>query len=743
MKLKEKPFVQNFDIIAKKERLTLDIEKDKYPEDKVTFYLNGSTGKMGNTLESVIREGVVYKEQKADNLKDKERFISSEYDEEQEIVFVHMLYRIPLSRFTEGARFGYKEFSRFALGRDLHVYTKENGYSYTGRAKYYSCNASYYEQCLKNDGLYKEGYGKTCLPFNKISFEGIFNGHINIHNGEMGGFVNKLCNIYPAVFNVTGNNYLLLSSYDNLYEYFSIAENETCLKKSGKKQEYIDKMVAIKLPDVEFPAAEFNNCNNWDEYKFAVIQHVNTEEPTCCVRTFTYFKPDNILFEGGRIYITKKSAEFCKKNNLGEYVAQPLLQKANHWDFAIMKFGEEETKGTMLEYFGSVVQTIEPDNRAIAIWMFIKDPFFESLAKISSSDFTNALINLLRETDDLSPLLHTLGISKKSKKVLQALGISKQQFDVINEYMEFGLPKVIYDPYYNLEYLTLGMLPFIKHMMCGNSSGDISNYDVETFKKYLDFAIDVYSLYDIWKEETIKHVWINKMIKNVLELRDMVITTFPTFNICHDFDVFKQLVNKAAEYGYSRNSWEEGIPESRAFKDYMIMLMQIPTHQLYQPRFSSLEDIITMHDNIQTLVEIHHDEFTDNRFKSRYHVWQEWEFQQDENKENGATNKDELPFIVVAPKTSDDLANEGTRLHHCVRSYIERVARGETNIMFIRKKEEPCEPFFTVEISNEGVIEQVHGFGNRNADTEPGMVAFIQKWVKKKSLKTHSMNKVR
>jgi hypothetical protein len=93
--------------------------------------------------------------------------------------------------------------------------------------------------------------------------------------------------------------------------------------------------------------------------------------------------------------------------------------------------------------------------------------------------------------------------------------------------------------------------------------------------------------------------------------------------------------------------------------------------------------------------------------------------------------------------TPTDLATEGNMLHHCVKSYVDRVANKTTNIMFIRKRDEKDIPFFTVEVGNSGTIEQVHGFANRNADTEPGMTNFVKKWAKAKKLKAQNFNKVR
>jgi len=61
-----------------------------------------------------------------------------------------------------------------------------------------------------------------------------------------------------------------------------------------------------------------------------------------------------------------------------------------------------------------------------------------------------------------------------------------------------------------------------------------------------------------------------------------------------------------------------------------------------------------------------------------------------------------------------EIVQEGNALHHCVGSdnYLQRHSKGETTILFFRKKEKPHEPFFTLEYRNQQVT-QVQGKYNR------------------------------
>lgn len=82
-------------------------------------------------------------------------------------------------------------------------------------------------------------------------------------------------------------------------------------------------------------------------------------------------------------------------------------------------------------------------------------------------------------------------------------------------------------------------------------------------------------------------------------------------------------------------------------------------------------------------------------------------------------------FILTAPKSPDDLYVEGKTLNHCVYGYLDRIARKETAVLFIRKKKYPDKPFYTVEVNN-GKVIQCRSTNN----LDPGNVAsFFSEWI--------------
>jgi len=68
-------------------------------------------------------------------------------------------------------------------------------------------------------------------------------------------------------------------------------------------------------------------------------------------------------------------------------------------------------------------------------------------------------------------------------------------------------------------------------------------------------------------------------------------------------------------------------------------------------------------------------------------------------------------YVLIAPKSADDLYVEGKTLNHCVYDYVDRIAKKETAILFVRKKNYTDKPFYTVEIRN-GKVTQCRSTNN-------------------------------
>lgn len=87
-------------------------------------------------------------------------------------------------------------------------------------------------------------------------------------------------------------------------------------------------------------------------------------------------------------------------------------------------------------------------------------------------------------------------------------------------------------------------------------------------------------------------------------------------------------------------------------------------------------------------------------------------------------------LLIRPARKQKELAEEGTALHHCVGGYIQRMAKGETAIFFIRRIEEPDKPYFTLELQKQQVI-QCRTENNRSYEQFPEIKAFVDRWLEK------------
>lgn len=120
------------------------------------------------------------------------------------------------------------------------------------------------------------------------------------------------------------------------------------------------------------------------------------------------------------------------------------------------------------------------------------------------------------------------------------------------------------------------------------------------------------------------------------------------------------------------------------------------------------KDFATVHRRLSEQVEIQQTELKNAAIKKVA------ELQKMDLKRNG--------FILKIAESQEDLNVESSVLGHCVRTYGDRVAKGETIIFFIRRKEKPDEPYYTLEIKPEGKFIQCRG--EHNCIMTPEVEAF-------------------
>jgi hypothetical protein len=174
----------------------------------------------------------------------------------------------------------------------------------------------------------------------------------------------------------------------------------------------------------------------------------------------------------------------------------------------------------------------------------------------------------------------------------------------------------------------------------------------------------------------------------------------------------------AQSYDYYDENWY-------AYTDYLRICVQMKD-EIDRPRwkFSSTRELKNSHDEMVYLYNMKEDEMLEKKtregFEKAKKRWTGLDYTEDE-------------FSVIMPETAVDIAKEGLVLNHCVKSYIEDVIAGKTNIFFIRKTDDLQTPFYTLEVKD-NKLRQCHGFNNCNVCTVAGLEDFIRRYCAEKNI---------
>lgn len=543
---------------------------------------------------------------------------------------------------------------------------------------------------------------------------------------------------------------------DNPSALFCFLKSTNISVPNNKNQRRLEELLADILPDageapsdLEMPNYHYKVASgsaSENTQKYAVIQRVACEKPMCVLRTFFKSPGLDVTREGGRIYIGKDEVISSRIDNEGRFIYQRLLDLPQHWDFYIKDFDPEIVKGTKLEYYANIMGNIAMKSRGMAIWMFLKEPLLERMYKCEAlRPIMDKVLqrNLSKPFDSLKDIFGSLNMSKKD--VYQIIGLNKQQVELLVPYVVEHMPLKTEYGYCMNRSLIVQIKIILKgaNVYSEDYDGDISDVDMETIKLLKD------ALAATFDEKTEKYVTENsgnyvswKSYSGKTNIREMdnlanslsvTNSVWGTATMRRMVEPLSSVMGKEAPYATEPRYYGYYRTATNLYQDYCRMVKELAMQHQLKPYFSDVNDIVSMHDIVTELYNskknaIEYAKWEQRRVSAK---WSKWEY------ENAL-------FKAVAPIKAEELAKEGICLHHCVKSYIGRVTNGSTNIMFIRKVEEPDIPFYTVEVSNEGVIEQVHGLKNCNASEYPGLTEFVNEWVKARKLKkSASYDKVR
>ena len=286
----------------------------------------------------------------------------------------------------------------------------------------------------------------------------------------------------------------------------------------------------------------------------------------------------------------------------------------------------------------------------------LKNKSFEIIIKQAPTEIIDQLLN--SEIEEPTPIHKILGIS----------------LDTYKSAIQRGIIKYVYD---NIEYI----------------SGDLKVKFNKTESEWLDLIEELKQYEEDLEFYKIDYKYSyygdSSLLKTILEFYTSNIYLQENYTLSK---LINYVVNETINQGYTsiRNFLSE-------LRDYLSMCKQLgvkPT--LYSSYLKQTHDITSR--NYQIKVESEKEEIFSDRYK-------DFKPYKTEN------------YIIIAPKETKDLQEEGSRLNHCVASYIKRVIDGQCLIYFLRKQDKQEESLITLEIKDNAIV-QVRGSHNRKPSDE-------------------------
>ena len=151
-------------------------------------------------------------------------------------------------------------------------------------------------------------------------------------------------------------------------------------------------------------------------------------------------------------------------------------------------------------------------------------------------------------------------------------------------------------------------------------------------------------------------------------------------------------------------------------KDYYYIAEKLKL-DLSNPQVLFPKNLKKAHDNAVKLNIARMSEETQAKFEKRFTELKKFSYK-----------SEKLGLLIVPCKSQAELIEEGKALHHCVATYADRVARGNTAIFFIRKISEPDTPFYTLEFDEKNLLVRQNR-GNRNSDRTKEVEFFEKHWL--------------
>lgn len=164
------------------------------------------------------------------------------------------------------------------------------------------------------------------------------------------------------------------------------------------------------------------------------------------------------------------------------------------------------------------------------------------------------------------------------------------------------------------------------------------------------------------------------------------------------------------------------------WRDYMRMAeqlhMDIKKEAVYRPK-----DLRAAHDGLTEIINLKRDELERERIEGEYPL-----IAPTCNRIKPLYEWTDGVYSVTVPQGASDIIREGRLQNHCVGGandlYFDRIATGESYIMFLRKSSAPETPWYTMEVEPGGNVRQLRTLGDNEGADRAEAKGVLSRWKK-------------
>ena len=462
------------------------------------------------------------------------------------------------------------------------------------------------------------------------------------------------------------------------------------VRSAGKQTKLTNKLTAIPLTEMselvaKYPIENVTNRNYWS--RSGIIHYEKLTDGWHVLRVLS---PDNgsTYKEYERMYLNDDGTNRIVAPSNDKWIPAKQMHTYGYFDF--VNKDEAKANCNRLKYILPLIESYEDNKIRNYLISILRFPEIEQMMRLGHK---NVALSIANSNAPKATIKYMFGdyYNEKETALLKKIGLTKYQFD---KYM---------DSYDNNGYYERKCACALREMR-ELFGVNLVHLDKATFDEYFDGFIAINRGYGRRPFHQLENMDIDrvKFVKNAFRLGKK------------NSNVYTILDDTLSRY----------------------CSLNTGTHPEINWYFDSYSDVVRAHNAIDELKRAQDAErramWDINEAKRRQ---KEEEKRVEIDKKRKVYEYEDDNYMIRLPKNSNEIINEGNLQRICIGGYTTRHAIGNTNLFFLRPKNNPDVPFYAIEMDNNKRVVQIHGYCNRWLGNNPDAIPTVVRWLRKNGIK--------